>query len=60
MIDNDVFVSYSFDKRIAEKFASEKRGSDVKTLKIKMKDTLGSLQTTGEAEVMVRRKHTNF
>lgn len=60
MIDNDVFVSYSFDKGIAEKFASEKNGSDVQTLKIKVKDTLGSLQTTGEAEVMVRRKNTDF
>lgn len=60
MIDNDVFVSYSFDKKVAEKFASEKKGSDVKTLRIKMKDTLGSLQTTGEAELMVRRENTDF
>lgn len=60
MIKNDVFVSYSFDRKIAEKFASEKSGSEVKSLTIKVKDTLGSLQTTGEAEVMVRRKYTNF
>lgn len=60
MIKNDVFVSYSFDKGIAEKFASETKGSNVKSLKIKMKDTLGSLQTTGESEIMIRRKDTEF
>lgn len=60
MIDNDVFISYSFDKRIAERFASEQKGSEVHSLNIKIKDTLGSLQTTGEAEVMVRRENTSF
>lgn len=59
-IDNDVFVSYSFDRKIAEKFASQKQGSEVKSLKVRMKDTLGSLQTTGEAELMIRRKHTGL
>ena len=52
-IENDVFISYSFDKRIAEKFASKE--SNVTSETIRIKDTLGSLQTTGEAELMVRR-----
>lgn len=60
MINNDVFVSYSFDKRIAEKFSSEKPGTNVHSLNIKVKDTLGSLQTTGEAEIMVRRENTDL
>lgn len=55
-IDSDVFVSYSFDEKIAEKFCT-KENPEILTRKIKMKDTLGSLQTTGEAEVMVSR-HT--
>lgn len=54
-VKNDVFVSYSFDKRIAEKFTSNEN-KEIKTIKLKIKDTLGCLQTTGEAEVLVRRK----
>lgn len=60
MIKEDVFVSYSFDKKIAKKFASETTNSRVESLRIKMKDTLGSLQTTGEAEVMIPRKYTKY
>lgn len=60
MIDNDVFVSYSLDKKIADKFASEQRDSRVHSITVKIKDTLGSLQTTGEAEVMVRRENTDL
>lgn len=52
-VEKDVFVSYSFDKRVAEKFASTKKNVICK--KVKVKDTLGSLQTTGEAELMVRK-----
>lgn len=59
MIDNDVFVSYSFDRKIAEKFTSKDK-PNIQSLKIKMKDTLGSLQTTGEAEVLVRREKTDL
>lgn len=54
-ISNDVFVSYSFDKKIAEKFAKAAGEEIIETRLIKIKDTLGSLQTTGEAEIMVRR-----
>ena len=53
-IDSDVFVSYSFDKKIAEKFCT-KENPEILTRKIKIKDTLGSLQTTGEAEIMIPR-----
>lgn len=58
-VKNDVFVSYSFDKSIAEKFTS-KENPEIKTIKIKIKDTLGCLQTTGEAEVLVRRKNVEI
>lgn len=47
-VASDVFKSYSFDRKIAEKF-----GSNVQSIKIKPKDTLGSFQTTGEAEILV-------
>lgn len=50
-IENDVFISYSMDKKIAEKFAGN--GGQVKSITIKIKDTLGSLQTDGEAELMI-------
>lgn len=50
-IEKDVFISYSMDKKIAEKFAGN--GGQVKSITIKIKDTLGSLQTDGEAELMI-------
>lgn len=53
-IKDDVFVSYSFDKNIAEKFCNRDK-KDMLKRKIKIKDTLGSLQTTGEAEIMIPR-----
>lgn len=57
-IENDVFVSYSFDREVAESFANKIKGSEVITKKVKIRDTLGSLQTTGEAELMVRRDYS--
>lgn len=54
-VEQDVFVSYSFDKKIAENFSKKIPGSIVISKKVKIRDTLGSLQTTGEAELMVRR-----
>lgn len=59
-IEKDVFISYSFDKKVAEKFSKNKKGSEIKTLKVKAIEILGSLQTTGEAEVMIRRKHVEI
>lgn len=53
-IDKDVFVSYSFNKNTAEGFVSKHNNNLVKRT-VKIKDTLGSLQTTGEAEIMIRR-----
>lgn len=53
-VDSDVFVSYSFDNKIANKFTTRDK-QEILTRKIKVKDTLGSLQTTGEAEIMVPR-----
>ncbi len=43
----DIFISYTMDKDIAEKFG------EVQEIKIKPKDTLGSYQTTAETEVLV-------
>lgn len=48
---NDVFISYSFSKEVAKSF-----GGKVQSIRIKPKNTLGSYQTTGEAEILVRRK----
>jgi hypothetical protein len=48
---NDVFISYSFSKEVAQSF-----GGKVQSIRIKPKNTLGSYQTTGEAEILVRRK----
>ena len=42
--NNDVFKSYSFDRTVAQKF-----GSNVQSIQIVPKTTLGSFQTTGEA-----------
>jgi SPP1 gp7 family putative phage head morphogenesis protein len=44
----DVFTSYSMDKNIAKKF-----GTNIHTIKIKPKDTLGTYQTIAEAEVLI-------
>ena len=49
--ENDVFISYSFSREAAEKF-----GSNVSSIKVRPADTLGSYQTTGEAEILVRNK----
>lgn len=51
MIDKDVFMSYSPDKKMAEKFVHT--GGKLSEIKIKPKDTWGSINTAGEAEVMV-------
>ena len=49
--DDDVFISYTFDPKMAVKF-----GDNMTTKRIKMKDTLGTLQTIAENEIMVRRR----
>ena len=54
LIDSDVFSSYSFDKKIAEKFAG--KYGKVNSITVKMKDTYGSLKATAESEVMVPTK----
>lgn len=50
-VDDDVFSSYTFDKKIADKFA----GENGKTYEAKIRpiDTYGSLNTTGESEILV-------
>lgn len=53
-IDTDVFKSYSFDENIARKFAGD--SGAVNVIKIKPKETLGSYQLTGEAEILIRNK----
>lgn len=45
---DDVFSAYSFDRKMAESF-----GGDVKTIRIRPIDTLGSPRCKAEAEVMV-------
>lgn len=46
--DDETFMSYTYDKSIANKF-----GKNIETIKIKAKDTLGMYQTTGEYEILV-------
>ena len=46
--DDETFMSYSYDKSIANKF-----GKNIETITIKAKDTLGMYQTTGEYEILV-------
>lgn len=55
-IDDDVFISYSFDKKVAEEFAGKTQGAKIDSIRVKIIDTLGCLQTSGEGEVMVRRE----
>lgn len=47
-VDDETFMSYSYDKNIANKF-----GKNIETIKVKVKDTLGMYQTTGEYEILV-------
>lgn len=51
--EDDVFSSYSFDKDIAKKFAGE--SGRVYEAEIRPIDTFGSLNATGEYEIMVPR-----
>ena len=53
-IEGDEILSFSLDKNIAKKFAGE--NGKVRKQKIKPKDTLGSFQTSGEYELLVRRE----
>lgn len=50
-IASDIFSAYSFDKKIAEKFAGS--NGKIYTAKIRPIDTYGSLSTNGEAEIFV-------
>lgn len=49
--DDDIFSAYSFDRKVAEKFAGE--GGNIYTAKIRPIDTYGSLSTNGESEIFV-------
>lgn len=51
-VDSDVFISYTPDKKIAEKFASSNKG-EMSTMQIRPIDTWGSYQTTGEQEFLI-------
>lgn len=48
---DDIFSAYSFDRKVAEKFAGE--GGNIYTAKIRPIDTYGSLSTNGESEIFV-------
>jgi len=50
-VADDVFSAYSFDKRMAGKFAGE--NGKVHEIEVRPIDTLGSPRAAGEAEVMV-------
>lgn len=50
-IGSDIFSAYSFDKKIAEKFAGS--NGKIYTAKIRPIDTYGSLSTNGESEIFV-------
>ena len=49
---NDIFMSYTSDKSVADKFAKYK-GGNVHSIKIRPIDTWGSYQTTREQEFLV-------
>ena len=49
--EDDIFSAYSFDRKIAEKFAGT--GGKVYSAKIRPIDTWGGLNYNGEAEIMV-------
>lgn len=53
---NDIFMSYTSDKSVADKFANYK-GGNVHSIKIRPIDTWGSYQTTREQEFLVPIKH---
>ena len=48
---DDIFSAYSFDRKVAEKFAGE--GGNIYTAKIRPIDIYGSLSTNGESEIFV-------
>lgn len=50
-IGSDIFSSYSWDRKVAEKFAGS--GGTVYEATVRPVDTYGSIFTTGEAEIMV-------
>lgn len=56
-IASDVFMSYSPDRKVAEKFAGN--NSSIETIKIRPIDTWGSYKTTGELEYLVPIKWLN-
>ena len=51
-VDGDELLSFTFDRKVAEKF-----GKYVLETIIKPIDTLGAFQTTGETETLVYREH---
>lgn len=53
-VEGDDVLSFTYDRKVAEKF-----GSNVLEETIKPIQTIGSYQTTGEHEILVRRKQTN-
>lgn len=50
LIDDDVFVSFTPDRKVAERF-----GGEIQEVTIKPIDTLGNYQTNGELEYLVPR-----
>jgi len=52
-ITDDIFTSFSMDKKIAEKFKRQYQTDKINEIKIKPRDTLGSYQTTAEAEILI-------
>lgn len=53
LVDDDVFLSFTADPRIAKKFG---RNGKTETITIKPIDTLGSYSNTAEEEIFVPRK----
>lgn len=56
-IASDVFMSYSPDRKVAEKFAG--KDGQIESIQIKPIDTWGSYKTTGELEYLVPIKWLN-
>ena len=56
VVDSDIFMSYTPDRKTAEKFLNETSGGKIETIQIRPIDTWGSYQTTGEQEFLVPAK----
>lgn len=57
-LEDDVFDAYTFDRKIAEHFASKPGRGESKVIEIEVRpiDTYGSMRAVGEAEIWIPRQ----